>query len=105
MNALRTLVFASLLGLAAPALAEDVMVTLTHGKVAPPEVIVSMGDTVTFRNESNMPGGLSIVADDGSFESPGLGVDETWSHTFHKLGVYPYHIGEHPNAKGKVIVE
>ena len=64
-----------------------------------------MGDTVTFRNESNMPGGHSIVADDGSFESPGLVLNETWSHTFDKLGVFPYHIGEHPNAKGKVIVE
>ena len=105
MKAFRTLLPFLLLGLATPALAGDVTVTITHGKLEPPEVIVAMGDTVTFRNKDEMPGGHSIVADDGSFESPALDAGERWSHTFQKLGMFPYHVGEHPNVKGKVIVE
>lgn len=105
MKAFRTLLPFLLLGFASPALAGDVTVTITHGKLEPPEVIVAMGDTVTFHNVDEMPGGHSVVADDGSFESPALGAGHRWSHTFEKLGMFPYHIGEHPNAKGKVIVE
>ena len=105
MKAFRTLFPVLLLGFATPALAGDVTVTIGHGKLEPPEVIVAVGDTVTFHNVDKMPGGHSIVADDGSFESPGLGAGDSWSHTFEKLGMFPYHIGEHPDAKGRVIVE
>jgi plastocyanin len=68
-------------------------------------VIVSVGDTVTFRNADKMPGGHSVVADNGSFESPALDEGERWSYEFPKLGMFPYHVGEHPDVKGKVIVE
>ena len=52
-----------------------------------------------------MPGGHTIVASDGSFESPSLSKDQKWSHTFTEPGVYAYEIKEHPSAKGKIVVE
>ena len=105
MKAFRTLFPVLLLGFATPALAGDVTVTIGHGKLEPPEVIVAMGDTVTFHNVDKMPGGHSIVADDGSFESTDLGKDESWSHAFSESGVYSYSIKQHPSAKGKITVE
>ena len=52
-----------------------------------------------------MPGGHTIVADDGTFSSPPLGEDESWSHTFNAVGDHGYSIEQHPSAKGTVTVE
>lgn len=90
---------------AGSALASDVRVEVGHARLDPATVVVSEGDTVTFHNVDSMPGGHSVVADDGSFASPPLAKDERWSYTFDEIGVYPYHIKEHPGAKGKVTVE
>lgn len=93
------------LALAAPAaLADEVTVKVSHNKLDPAEIEVPVGTTVVFRNLVTMPGGHSVVADDGSFESPALAKDETWSHTFDKPGIYTYTIAEHPTAKGKIVV-
>ena len=55
---------------------------------------------------SEMPsGGHTIVADDGTFSSPPLGKDESWSHTFNAVGDHGYSIQQHPSAKGTVTVE
>ncbi len=104
-HTLRALILAMLLGIAFPAAAGDVTVTVGHGRLDPADVTITMGDTVTFHNVDLMPGGHSVVADDGSFASPGLGKDENWSHTFEKPGVFPYKLREHPTATGKVTVE
>ena len=69
MKTLRTLLTFLILGWATPALAGDAIVKIKHGKVEPAEVIVTKGDIVTFQNVDEMPGGHSIVADDGSFKS------------------------------------
>lgn len=103
---LRSLVMlASLALLCAPAFAEDASVKVGHNRLEPAQLTVAAGTTVVFHNEDAMPGGHSIVADDGSFASPGLAKDEEWSHTFEKAGSYAYHIKEHPGAKGTVTVE
>jgi plastocyanin len=92
--------------LSGPALADDaVTVKVGHNRLEPAEVTIEAGTTVTFHNEDQMPGGHSIVADDGSFKSPGLAKDEKWSHKFEKAGTFTYSIKEHPSAKGKVIVK
>ena len=52
-----------------------------------------------------MPGGHSIVADDGSFQSPGLAKGESWTHTFDEPGTHSYSIKEHPKARGSITVE
>jgi plastocyanin len=46
-----------------------------------------------------------VVAADGSFESPGLDVGESFTHTFAKPGTFRYSIREHPSATGTITVE
>jgi plastocyanin len=91
--------------IATAALAETTTVKIGHNRVDPAELTVQAGSTVTFGNEDQMPGGHTIVADDGSFESPALAKGEEWSHTFEKPGTYTYIIKQHPSAKGKIVVE
>ncbi|MEE9279573.1 MAG: cupredoxin domain-containing protein [Myxococcota bacterium] len=92
--------------LAAPlaALAETV-VQVGHNRLEPADVTVKTGETVRFHNQDRMPGGHTIVADDGKFSSPPMGEDESWSHTFDEAGSFPYHIEQHPSATGTVTVE
>ncbi len=88
-----------------PALADDAFVLVGHNRLEPSELTVEAGTAVMFHNQDAMPRGHTIVADDGSFESPALGKDEMWTHTFEKPGVYPYSIVQHPSAKGTVTVK
>jgi plastocyanin len=91
---------------AAPALAADTtVIKVGHNRLDPREITVKAGSTVVFLNEEEMPGGHTIVADDGSFESPGLAKGQKWSHTFEKPGTYTFIIKEHPSAHGKIVVE
>ena len=92
-------------GAAGLAFADEVTVLVGHNRLDPAELRVQPGTIVVFHNQDAMPGGHSIVADDGSFESPGLAKDEKWSRTFAEPGTYSYAIREHPSATGKIIVE
>ena len=87
------------------AAADEASVHVGHSKLEPTELKIVAGTTVIFRNQDEMPGGHTIVADDESFESPGLAKDESWSHTFSDPGAYGYSIKEHPSAKGRIMVE
>lgn len=91
--------------LASPALAGDVMVHVGHNKLDPAVVKVKAGDTVVFHNLDQMPGGHTVVADDGDLSSPPLEKGGQWSHTFVMPGSYGFHIKEHPSAKATVVVE
>lgn len=95
----------SLFAFPAWTMAAEVAVKVGHGRLEPAEVSIAAGDTVNFHNQDRMPGGHKLVADDGSFESPALGKDESWAHVFAKPGTYSYHIREHPEAKGRVVVK
>ncbi len=97
---------AALTLLAAPLAAyTETTVEVGHNHLSPAEVSIEAGETVTFHNRDAMPGGHTIVADDGSFSSPPLDKDEDWSHAFEKAGTYPFHIKEHPSAEGKIVVK
>lgn len=92
--------------LAAPlAASAETIVEVGHNRLEPAAVMIKSGDTVTFVNKDQMPGGHTIVADDGTFSSPPLAKDESWSHTFDEPGDYGYSIQQHPSAKGTVTVE
>ena len=91
--------------LALPAAGADVEVTVGHNRIEPAQVKVEVGDTVTFHNVDEMPGGHTIVAKDGSFESPPLAKDQKWSHTFEKAGSHEIQIRQHPDAVGEIVVE
>ena len=89
---------------ASSSFAYDPTVKIGHDRVSPAEITVSVGAIVRFLNEDEMPGGHSIVADDGSFGSPPLGKGGGWQHLFTEPGEYRYHIREHPAATGRIIV-
>ncbi len=89
----------------ASALAEGATVAVGHNRLTPSQLTVKPGTTVTFENKEEMPGGHTIVADDGSFQSPALAKGQTWSHKFDAPGTYPFSIKEHPSAKGSVTVK
>jgi len=60
-----------------------------------------------FAHQKRFPStrGHTVGVDDGSFSSPPLGKDKSWSHTFDKAGIYKIHIKEHPGAKGEIGVK
>ncbi len=103
-STLVALALVAALSVPAVALAHGVTVNVGHNRISPAEVTISAGGIVHFHNHDEMPGGHTIVADDGSFESPGLAKGEDWHHTFPEPGTYTYHIKEHPTATGKIVV-
>jgi plastocyanin len=97
--------FSALLTMPVWATAGDITVQVGHNRLEPPEISIAAGDSVSFHNQDEMPGGHTLVADDGSFESPPLGKDTSWSHTFAQPGTYVYHIKQHAGAKGRIVVK
>jgi plastocyanin len=87
------------------AAADNTKVQVGHNRLEPAEISIQVGDSVTFYNEDQMPGGHTIAADDESFQSPPLGKDKSWTHTFSDAGTFTYHIKEHSGAKGKIVVQ
>lgn len=80
-------------------------VEVRHNKLSPAIVQIGAGQTVTFHNIDKMPGGHTVMAVDGSFSSPPLDQDASWSHAFDVPGVYPIRIKEHPGAEASIVVE
>ena len=101
----RSLIALAVVLAAGVAFASEPTVVVGHNSLEPGELTVKAGTTVTFENKDEMPGGHTIVADDGSFQSPGLAKGQSWSHTFDEPGTHGYSIKEHPSAKGSVTVE
>jgi len=102
---LRSIAFAAALSLAAtPALAGPT-VTVGHNRIEPARVEIEKGESVTFVNVDAMPGGHTIVADDGSFTSPALAKDASFTHKFEQSGTVKIHIVQHPKATGEIVVK
>ena len=104
-KALRLCLFVILGSVSSAAYAGEARVEVGHNRLDPAELEVAAGTTVVFHNVDEMPGGHTIVADDGSFQSQGLAKGESWSHTFSEPAVIRYSIKEHPSAKGTIVVE
>jgi plastocyanin len=103
----RCLALATVLGAlaASPAGAGEAVVKVGHNKIDPAKLSIQAGDSVVFHNLDAMPGGHTVVADDGSFQSPGLAKDQKWTHVFEKPGSFGIHLKEHPAAKGSIEVK
>ncbi|MFQ5513610.1 MAG: cupredoxin domain-containing protein [Myxococcota bacterium] len=99
------LALAALLLVPASGWADEIMIHVMHGKLDPARIEISAGDTVVFHNLDEMPGGHTIVAHDGSFESPPLAKDQQWRYRFDKSGTYSFRIKQHPAAVGTIVVE
>ena len=64
-------------------------VQITKNGFTPQSVTLSVGDTVTWHNADTAD--HQVVADDGSFASPVLHSDQSYSHTFNGAGTFKYH--------------
>ncbi len=98
------LAFVLLLAATAPAAAHGPSVGVSWSGVKPAKLTVRAGDTVHFTNANASGSPCTVLADDGSFESPTLGRAEGWHHTFAKPGTFAYHLKEMTGARGTVVV-
>jgi plastocyanin len=78
---------AVLVAVAAGAATQTVQVT--KNGFTPQNATVNVGDTVTWHNADTAD--HQVVADDGSFASPVLHADQSYSHTFGSAGKVRYH--------------
>ncbi|QEN12514.1 cupredoxin domain-containing protein [Mycolicibacterium sp. ELW1] len=77
-------------------------VGITNFAFTPATLTVKVGDTVTWTNKDEEP--HTVVAGDGSFHSPGLDANATYSFTFTKAGSFDYICSIHPFMRGTVVV-
>lgn len=70
---------------------------------SPGTLTVAVGTTVTWRNDSDLT--HRVAADGGSFASPNLPPDATFSHTFNIAGVFAYHCSIHTFMHGTITVQ
>ena len=82
--------------------AGDVHVSIDNYAFKAPSITVAPGTAVVWKNQDDDP--HTVTADDGAFDSKGLGQGDTFRHVFTKPGKYPYHCSAHPYMKGTVIV-
>lgn len=70
----------------------------------PSQLTVVVGTTIHFHN-ANLGGSVcTIVADDGSFESPPLQAGEGWHHTFDEPGTFTFTTKEASGVRGTIVV-
>ena len=87
-------------GSAAPAAGNAVYID--NFAFAPAKLTVPAGSTVTWTNRDEEP--HTVVANDGSFRSPGMGSQATFSFTFAKAGTFDYVCSIHPFMRATVVV-
>ena len=64
---------------------------------------ISVGDTVTWRNNDSVP--HTVTSDAGSeLHSPSLSLGQTYRHVFSAAGTFSYHCSVHPGMRGSVVV-
>ncbi|WP_273732737.1 cupredoxin domain-containing protein [Mycolicibacterium septicum] len=77
-------------------------VSIDNFAFAPAMLTVHRGDTVTWTNHDEEP--HTVAAEDGSFRSPGMDTNGTFSFTFANPGSYDYVCSIHPVMHGTVVV-
>jgi plastocyanin len=83
--------------------ATDVRIPIENYTFKTPKMTIVPGTAVVWQNKDDDP--HTVTADDGSFDSKGLGQGDTFRHVFAKPGTFPYHCSAHPYMKGVVIVQ
>jgi plastocyanin len=68
----------------------------------PATLTVRAGSTVTWTNHDEEP--HTVAANDGSFHSPGMDSQGTYSHTFPTAGKFEYICSIHPFMHATVVV-
>src|SRR5256714_12026822 len=82
--------------------ADTKTVQITKSGFTPTATTIAVGDTVTWHNADTA--NHQVVANDGTFASPVLKSDETYSFTFQKAGKVNYHDALATTNKGSVTV-
>ena len=77
-------------------------VSIDNFAFAPTTLTVPSGSSVTWTNRDEEP--HNVVANDGSFHSPGMGTQATFSHTFAKAGTFDYVCSIHAFMHATVVV-
>ena len=77
-------------------------VSIDNFAFVPATLTVRAGSTVTWTNHDEEP--HTIAASDGSFHSPGMGSQATYSHTFPTAGKFDYICSIHPFMHATVVV-
>jgi plastocyanin len=91
---------ASTTGSAAPVAGDAV--SIDNFAFVPATLTVPAGSTVTWTNHDEEP--HTVAANDGSFHSPGMGSQGTYSHTFPTAGKFDYVCSIHPFMHATVVV-
>jgi plastocyanin len=91
---------ASATGSAAPVAGNAV--SINNFAFVPATLTVAAGSTVTWTNQDEEP--HTVAASDGSFHSPGMGSQATYSHTFPAPGKFDYVCSIHPFMRASVVV-
>jgi len=90
--------------LAAAGVAATSTITIKGTGFSPSSITVNHGDKVYFKNADKVD--HQVVADDGSFASPILHANQSWtSGTLNAAGSYRYHDALHPSLAGRVTVK
>jgi plastocyanin len=77
-------------------------VSIDNFAFVPATLTVRVGSTVTWTNHDEEP--HTVAASDGSFHSPGMGSQATYSHTFPTAGKFDYICSIHPYMHATVVV-
>jgi plastocyanin len=77
-------------------------VQITKNGFTPAQASITVGDTVTWHNADT--GDHQIVANDGTFASPVLHPDQSYSHTFQQAGKWTYYDAFAKSHTGSVTV-
>lgn len=79
-------------------------IDISNFAFAPSDLVVKVGDTVTWTNKDIVP--HTITSDSGTeLASNSLGTGNSYSHTFNQAGTFSYHCSIHTSMKGKVTVQ
>ena len=94
---------AGALVLAAGGAAATVTVQIKSTGFSPGTLTINHGDSVTWHNADSVD--HQVVADDGSFASPILHANRSWTRTMTTPGTFHFHDALHPRLTGKVTVK
>jgi plastocyanin len=88
---------------AMPAHAATTDAEISNFSFSPAPATIHVGDTLRWTNNDGTS--HTVTADDGSFTSPSLPSQGTFSHTFNEPGTVAYHCAIHTSMHGTVTVE
>jgi plastocyanin len=83
--------------------AHTALVQIDNFTFAPPELTVTAGTTVIWKNADDSPHRIADI--NGAYVSAALDTDDSFSHTFATPGVYKYICSIHPYMKGEIVVK